>query len=129
MQNLSALSRAELIGALLAPVLPKDHPHADQVNDLESVYFGTAAVASDASDTLLDHKLGVARELLMRDLRAQLSAGPVMSSPQALRDWLRLHFKHLSHAEIDSYQPGTVGDTDVKRLVDALVATFTKPVF
>ena len=70
MQNLAALSRAELIGALLAPVLPKDHPHADQVNDLESAYFGAAAVATEASDTLLDHKLGVARELLMRDLRA-----------------------------------------------------------
>jgi DNA repair protein RadC len=97
MQNLAALSRAELIGALLAPVLPKDHPHADQVNDLESAYFGTAAVATEASDTLLDHKLGVARELLMRDLRAQLSAGPVMNSPQALRDWLRLHCAGLQH--------------------------------
>ena len=97
MQNLAALSRAELIGALLAPVLPKDHPHADRVNDLESAYFGTAAVATEASDTLLDHKLGVARELLMRDLRAQLSAGPVMNSPQALRDWLRLHCAGLQH--------------------------------
>lgn len=97
MQNLAALSRAELIGALLAPVLPKDHPHADQVNDLESAYFGTAAVGTEASDTVLDHKLGVARELLMRDLRAQLSAGPVMNSPQALRDWLRLHCAGLQH--------------------------------
>lgn len=100
MQNLAALSRAELIGALLAPVLPKDHPHPDQVNDLEPAYsahFGTAAVATEPSDTLLDHKLGVARELLMRDLRAQLSAGPVMNSPQALRDWLRLHCAGLQH--------------------------------
>jgi DNA repair protein RadC len=97
MQNLSALSRAELIGALLAPVLPKDHPHADQVNDLESAYFGTAAVAIETSDTLLDHKLGVARELLMRDLRAQLNTGPVMNSPQTLRDWLRLHCAGLQH--------------------------------
>ncbi|MEW5834342.1 MAG: DNA repair protein RadC [Pseudomonadota bacterium] len=97
MQNLSALSRAELIGALLAPVLPKDHPHADQVNDLESPYFGGAAVTNEACDTLLERKLGVARELLMRDLRAQLSAGPVMNSPQALRDWLRLHCAGLQH--------------------------------
>jgi DNA repair protein RadC len=97
MQNLSALSRAELIGALLAPVLPTDHPRADQVNDLESPYFGTAVVAGDANDTLLDHKLGVARELLMRDLRAQLSAGPVMNSPRVLRDWLRLHCAGLQH--------------------------------
>jgi len=97
MQNLSALSRAELIGALLAPVLPTDHAHADQVNDLESAYFGTAAVVGEASDTLLEHKLGVARELLMRDLRAQLNAGPVMNSPQTLRDWLRLHCAGLQH--------------------------------
>jgi DNA repair protein RadC len=97
MQNFSALSRAELIGALLAPVLPTDHPRAGQVNDLESPYFGTAAVASEASEPLLEHKLGVARELLMRDLRAQLNAGPVMNSPQVLRDWLRLHCAGLQH--------------------------------
>ena len=97
MQNFSALSRAELIGALLAPVVPTDHPRAGQVNDLESPYFGTAAVASEASEPLLEHKLGVARELLMRDLRAQLSAGPVMNSPQTLRDWLRLHCAGLQH--------------------------------
>ena len=97
MHNLSALSRAELIGALLAPVLPARHPRADQVNDLESPFFGSAAVSDDASDTLLDHKLGAARELLMRDLRAQLSAGPVMNSPEALCDWLRLHCAGLQH--------------------------------
>lgn len=97
MQNLSALSRAELIGVLLAPVVPADHARADQVNDLESTYFGSAAVADEASGALLERKLGVARELLMRDLRAQLSAGPVMNSPQALRDWLRLHCAGLQH--------------------------------
>jgi len=97
MQNLSALSRAELIGALLAPVVPADHPQADQVNDLESPYFGTAAVDAATSDALLEHKLGVARELLLRDLQAQMSTQPVMQSPQALRDWLRLHCAGLQH--------------------------------
>jgi uncharacterized glyoxalase superfamily metalloenzyme YdcJ len=45
------------------------------------------------------------------------------------RDWLRLHFKHLSHAEIDSYQPGEVTSADVDGLVDGLVATFRGEVF
>lgn len=97
MQNLSALSRAELIGALLAPVVPADDPQADRVNDLESPYFGTAAVDAATSDALLASKLGVARELLLRDLQAQMSTQPVMQSPQALRDWLRLHCAGLQH--------------------------------
>jgi DNA repair protein RadC len=97
MQNLSALSRAELIGALLAPVMPADHPQAGQVNDLESPYFGTAAVDAATNDALLEHKLGVARELLLRGLQAQMSTQPVMQSPQALRDWLRLHCAGLQH--------------------------------
>lgn len=97
MQNLSALSRADLIGALLAPVVPSDHPSADQVSDLESSYFGVAAVADEARQTLLARKLGVARELLMRDLHAQMQSGPVMESPQALRDWLRLQCAGLQH--------------------------------
>ena len=97
MQKLSALSRADLIGALLAPVLPVDHPGAHQVNDLESAYFGTAAVADEARDALLARKLGVARELLMRDLHAQMQNGPLMESPQAIRDWLRLQCAGLQH--------------------------------
>lgn len=43
---------------------------------------------------------------------------------QADRHWLRLHFRHLSHAEIDSYQPGTVTAADVAALADGLVRTF-----
>ena len=45
-------------------------------------------------------------------------------SKAADRDWLRLHFKHLSHAEIDSWQPGAVAATDIGRWVDALLSTF-----
>ena len=52
---------------------------------------------SSADDALLDHKLGVARELLLRDLQAQMRHGPVMESPQALRDWLRLYCAGLEH--------------------------------
>jgi len=45
------------------------------------------------------------------------------------RDWLRLHFKHLSHAEIDSYQPGTVTEADIAALVNGLVHTFIGETF
>ena len=45
------------------------------------------------------------------------------------RDWLRLHFKHLSHAEIDSYQPGQVSAADIAGVVDGLVATFRGELF
>ncbi|MFM7808980.1 MAG: 2-oxoadipate dioxygenase/decarboxylase family protein, partial [Planctomycetota bacterium] len=37
------------------------------------------------------------------------------------RDWLRLHFKHLNHAEMDSYQAGSVVQRDVEAVVDGLV--------
>ena len=97
MQNFSALSRAELIGALLAPVVPAEPPRADHVNDLESPCFGAAAADTATSDALLERKLGVARELLLRGLQAQMSTHPVMHSPQALRDWLRLHCAGLQH--------------------------------
>src|SRR5574337_497358 len=39
----------------------------------------------------------VARELLLRDLRAQMRRGPLMTSPQVLRDWLRLYCAGLEH--------------------------------
>ena len=46
---------------------------------------------------VLAHKLCIARELLLRDLRTQMSSGPVMDSPQVLRDWLRLYCAGLEH--------------------------------
>lgn len=39
----------------------------------------------------------MARELLLRDLREQMHNGPVMNSPQVLRDWLRLYCAGLEH--------------------------------
>jgi len=80
----------------------------------------------DLYTAAMKHALGEMDEAGFR-MRAGLALGRLAKT--ADRDWLRLHFKHLSHAEIDSYQPGTVGDANVKRLVDALVATFTKPGF
>jgi uncharacterized glyoxalase superfamily metalloenzyme YdcJ len=48
---------------------------------------------------------------------------------QADRDWLRLHFKHLPHAEIDSYQPGAATAADIDAVVDGLVRAFAQAPF
>lgn len=90
--NPSFLSRADLIRELLAPPVLDFLETAPHVGDNEAGYHGIAA-----NDSVLTHKLGVARELLLRDLQAQMCAGPVMHSPQALRDWLRLHCANLEH--------------------------------
>jgi DNA repair protein RadC len=88
----TTLSRAELVAELLATSSLPTAADAPRVSDCEPT-DGYAI----ASDTLLAHKLGVARELLMRDLQAQMRRGPIMDSPQILRDWLRLHCAELEH--------------------------------
>lgn len=54
-------------------------------------------VAAGGPDLHLSHVLGIAKELLLRDLRRNMHAGSVISSPGALRDWLRLHCADLQH--------------------------------
>jgi DNA repair protein RadC len=49
------------------------------------------------ADTVLAHRLNVARELLLRELREQMRSGPLMTSPQVLRDWLRLYCAKLEN--------------------------------
>jgi DNA repair protein RadC len=88
----STLSRACLVRELLAPPAAGPTPSAPCAGDTEPAYHG-----ADANDAALAHKLSVARELLMRDLRAQMCRGPVMNCPQALRDWLRLYCAKLDH--------------------------------
>lgn len=88
----TTLSRAELVAELLAPSSRPDPADTPCVGDREPP--GGYAMAPDA---VLTRKLGVARELLMRDLQAQMCRGPIMDSPQALRDWLRLHCAGLEH--------------------------------
>ncbi len=51
----------------------------------------------DGSQSLLTDKLHVARELWLRRLAAQMRQGPILNSPQVLRDWLRLYFAELQH--------------------------------
>lgn len=90
--NPSFLSRADLVRELLTPPVWDFNATVPHVGDGESAYQRTAA-----NDSVVSRKLGVARELLLRDLHAQMCTGPIMSTPQVLRDWLRLHCASLEH--------------------------------
>lgn len=58
--------------------------------DLRSLIFPSAA-------TPLNDKCAAARELVLRALREQASTGDVLSSPGAVRDYLRLKLCDLEH--------------------------------
>ena len=90
--NPSFLSRTDLVRELLAPTVWDFTATTPRVGDNEPGYNG-----DPANDPALTHKLGVARELLLRDLHAQMCTGPVMNTPQVLRDWLCLHCANLEH--------------------------------
>lgn len=90
--NLSILSRADLISELLSPQALARASDIHHVNDAEPTY-GSAG----PHDTVLARKLSVARELLLRDLQSQMCSGPIMNSPQTIRDWLRLYCAGLEH--------------------------------
>lgn len=89
--NPSALSRADLVRELLAP------PVWDFIATEPHVGDGESPCYCGANEPALSHKLDVARELILRDLHAQMCTGPVMNSPQTLRDWLRLYCANLDH--------------------------------
>ena len=90
--NMSVLSRADLVRELLAPAVCASSALPLHVSDAIAP-VGICKLA----DTELARRLDVARELLLRDLREQMRNSPVMSSPQVLRDWLRLHCAGLQH--------------------------------
>jgi DNA repair protein RadC len=88
--NVTALSREDLVSEMLAPLPPTFAARALRVSDAD-------LSAPPSPESLLAHRLSVARELLLRDLREQMHRGPVMTSPQILRDWLRLYCAGLEH--------------------------------
>lgn len=89
--NLSTLSRTELIGELLSPITGASGatPHVCD--------SGLHSNVSTIPEAVLAHRLSVARELVLRDLHEQMRTGPLLSSPQALRDWLRLRLSDLPY--------------------------------
>ena len=88
--NVTALSREDLVIEMLAPLPPTFAAGALRVSDAD-------LSAPPSPESLLARRLSVARELLLRDLREQMHRGPVMTSPQILRDWLRLYCAGLEH--------------------------------
>lgn len=90
--NLSALSRADLVSDLLSPLMCTSSTTLSHVCD-----SGVHTDMPSTTDTVLAHRLNVARELLLRDLREQMHSGPALSSPQVLRDWLRLKLADLPY--------------------------------
>lgn len=90
--SLAARSRADLVGELLSPF---PFPSGEAL-----LHVGDPAAASHAdraADAVVSHRLGIARELLLRDLREQMRDRPLMNSPNVLRDWLRLYCAKLEH--------------------------------
>ena len=88
--NVTALSREDLVSEMLAPLPPTFAAGALRVSDAD-------LSAPPSPESVLARRLSVARELLLRDLREQMHRGPVMTSPQILRDWLRLYCAGLEH--------------------------------
>lgn len=86
--NPTQMTRSELVGELLATA----QRACESTIDLHQV-----SPQLPDMKTTLDRKLTVARELLMRDLQQSMNKGPVMSSPECVRDWLRLLFAELDH--------------------------------
>ena len=65
--NLSALSRADLVRELLSPLVC-----ASSINPLHVSDAVAQMGMLGTTDTVLAHRLGIARELLLRDLRERL---------------------------------------------------------
>ena len=90
--DMSVLSRADLVSELLSTPVYASGASPLHVSDA----VAKSGVPGQA-ETVLAHRLEVARELLLRDLREQMRRGPVMTSPQVLRDWLRLYCAGMEH--------------------------------
>lgn len=86
------MSRMRLADELLAPC-PRFTPK--EVSDAASV--GVAPPIGTSAQAVLMRRLAIARELLCRDLRAQLQDHPVMAAPELLIETLRLHCAGLDY--------------------------------
>ena len=111
--NLSALSRADLVSELLSPLVCASGATPLHVSDAvaQMGMLGTA-------DTVLAHRLNVARELLLRDLREQMRNGlltlcRVVQDMADTADWDRVARYISAMGEFD-YELGRVSALDVR---------------
>ena len=92
MKNLSSMSRADLVRELLAT------SHPAMVSDDVPVYATDCeSPCTTRCDPMVCHKLAIAKEVIMRDLRDRMKSTPALNSPQTVRDWLQLHCATLEH--------------------------------
>ncbi len=91
MNEIKRMSRAELACELITM------PEASLVADATVSYAAGAVTAPPSCEEQVSRKLSVAKELLMRDLAATMHKGPVMRSPDTVREWLKLHCAQLEH--------------------------------
>jgi hypothetical protein len=87
MNELSRMSRDELVSELVAPVCA--------VSDATMAYC--AADDTPASQAEIARRLAIAREILLRDLEAECRRTAVLDSPKTVREYLMLHYAHLPH--------------------------------
>lgn len=92
MNKISSMSRPQLVSELVA--IPQPARVADLSAALAAPY---EMVAQTCQETLVQRRLAIARELLLRDLDERMQGRSVLSSPGVVRDWLRLHCAHVEH--------------------------------
>jgi len=92
MSKISSMSRTQLTSELVA--VPQSAVIAELSAALAAPYD---MVALASHETLVQRRLAIARELLLRDLAEQMQGRSVVSSPGMVRDWLRLHCGHVEH--------------------------------
>lgn len=90
--NLSHLPEETLVQELLGTT-----PAPDAGAVLHACEALSLSAPAEGRQAQLNHVLGVAKELLLRGLRRDMCAASIISSPGALRDWLRLHCADLQH--------------------------------
>jgi DNA repair protein RadC len=91
MKDLASKSREELLRELLAtgPAIVSD--------DLRAYASECESQCAVPCDAMVCHKLAIAKEVLLRDLCDRMKSCPAFTSPQLVRDWLRLYCTNLEH--------------------------------
>lgn len=91
--NVSTMSREALVDALFATTFPV--PLHGTWPTPSAFDIGVNHLAPH--ELRLRNVLGLAKELLMRDLQCDLQQAPLMDRPKTLREWLALRFAGLGH--------------------------------
>lgn len=82
------------LSALRAELLRNPAP-GHTVQDCAGFHYGTDGNPVQGYDGLLRHRLSVAREILVRAAYEELVGRDCVTSPQACKDYLRIHFANL----------------------------------